>query len=67
MTTTSDPPYGVMAGTVGDDVITVHELIWADGTQRPKCGDGTPEDQVEEWIRRVNCPYCLNDEAAPAA
>ncbi|AIA00668.1 hypothetical protein DC74_140 [Streptomyces noursei] len=67
MTTNSEPAYGVMSGTVGDDVMTVHELVWVAGEQRPKCGDGAPKDRVEEWFRRVNCPYCLNDEQAPTA
>ncbi|MEW1654873.1 hypothetical protein [Streptomyces sp. NPDC093707] len=66
-TTTSEPAYGVMAGTVGVDVMTVHELVWVAEKQRPKCGDGDPEGRVEEWIRRVNCPYCLADEQAPTA
>ncbi|GAA2677916.1 hypothetical protein GCM10009864_57060 [Streptomyces lunalinharesii] len=64
--TTSSEPYGVMSGTIGDDVMTVHKLIWVAGQQRPKCGDGAPDDRVEEWFRRVNCPYCLNDEQAPS-
>ncbi|AIA00584.1 hypothetical protein [Streptomyces noursei] len=65
--TTSESAYGVMSGTVGDDVMTVHEPVWASGAQRPKCGDGASEDRAEERFRRVNCPYCLANEQAPAA
>ncbi|MCZ0974978.1 hypothetical protein O1L55_34490 [Streptomyces albulus] len=63
MTTNSEPAYGVMSGTVGDDVMTVHELVWVPGKQRPKCGDGAPKDRGEEWFRRVNCPYSLGRRA----
>ncbi|GAA3176721.1 MULTISPECIES: hypothetical protein [Streptomyces] len=43
-------------GTVGDDVLRVHELIGTDNP-RPKCGAGHGEP-VDEWLRAVNCPDC---------
>ncbi|MFI6344717.1 hypothetical protein [Streptomyces sp. NPDC050560] len=52
------------AGTVGDDVLTVHaleaELDRHGGlVLRPKCGAGGPGELVTEWLRAVNCPDCL--------
>ncbi|MGW1835823.1 hypothetical protein [Streptomyces sp. NPDC002067] len=44
------------AGTVGDDVLRVHELTDTD-EPRPKCGAGEGE-RVTEWLRAVNCPDC---------
>lgn len=41
------------AGTVGEDVKTVHDI--RDG--RPKCGAA---GDVTEWLRRVNCDDCLD-------
>ncbi|WEB40776.1 hypothetical protein MOV08_16815 [Streptomyces yunnanensis] len=58
---THSAPDGRMAGTVGNDVITVHELVWAGEDQRPKCGDGGPDDEVVEWLRPVNCIDCLGE------
>lgn len=49
---TSEECADSVAGTVGEDVLTVHEI--RDG--KPKCG--VPGD-VTEWCRRVNCPDCL--------
>ncbi|MEU3714413.1 hypothetical protein [Streptomyces catenulae] len=45
------------AGTVSNDVMTVHELT-DDADPRPKCGAGDGE-RVTEWLRAVNCPDCL--------
>ncbi|MFD9812499.1 hypothetical protein [Streptomyces sp. NPDC059080] len=50
------PPAPPRAGTVGDDVLRVHELIGADDP-RPQCGAGKDEP-VDEWRRAVNCPDC---------
>ncbi|MGW1837659.1 hypothetical protein [Streptomyces sp. NPDC002067] len=44
------------SGTVGEDVLRVHELTGADDP-RPKCGAGKGEP-VDEWLRAVNCPDC---------
>ncbi|MGG2458346.1 hypothetical protein ACO0M4_00690 [Streptomyces sp. RGM 3693] len=63
--TTAHGPSG-MAGTVGDDVITVHEIVQVGEALRTKCGDGGPDDEVEEWLRAVNCPACLETRWAPA-
>ncbi|WP_275466376.1 hypothetical protein [Streptomyces noursei] len=65
MTAASEAPHGTPAGTVGRDVMTVHTLTRVDGKLRPKCGDGAPGDEVQEWTRKPSCPYCLNDEQAP--
>ncbi|KIZ17305.1 hypothetical protein [Streptomyces natalensis] len=52
----------VVAGTVGDDVMTVHELLQVGETLRPKCGAGKSKDQAVQWLRVVNCPACLAGE-----
>ncbi|WP_185994012.1 hypothetical protein [Streptomyces benahoarensis] len=44
------------AGTVGADVMRVHELVGTNDL-RPKCGAGKDEP-VDEWLRAVNCPDC---------
>ncbi|MFE9660292.1 hypothetical protein [Streptomyces sp. NPDC005955] len=53
------------AGTVGDDILTVHALVkrhQPDLASRywPACGAGKDDDRVFEWLRRVNCPDCLD-------
>ncbi|MGW1837727.1 hypothetical protein [Streptomyces sp. NPDC002067] len=51
------------AGTVGEDVLRVHELT--DGADpRPKCGAGKGET-VDEWLRAVNCPDCARRSPHP--
>ncbi|MGW2633787.1 hypothetical protein ACWC2K_31270 [Streptomyces chattanoogensis] len=54
----------VVAGTVGHDVTTVHELTreGESETLRPKCGAGKPKDRAVQWLRAVNCPACLAGE-----
>ncbi|MER6052301.1 hypothetical protein ABT168_33495 [Streptomyces sp. NPDC001793] len=58
---TLNAPDNHMAGTVGNDVITVHELLRVGEAPRPKCGDGGPDDEVIEWLRPVNCRACLGE------
>lgn len=55
-----------VAGTVGDDVLTVHGLRVLDAhTRRAVCGAGDPEGVTDVWLRAVNCPACLTtDEEA---
>lgn len=48
-----NPASAQMAGTVGDDVMTVHRLT--DG--KPACG---AVGKVDEWQRAVTCPDCLS-------
>ncbi|MFD9815409.1 hypothetical protein [Streptomyces sp. NPDC059080] len=45
-----------LSGTVGENVLHVHELIGTDNP-RPKCGAGEGQT-VDEWLRAVNCPDC---------
>ncbi|GGU87926.1 hypothetical protein GCM10010211_62810 [Streptomyces albospinus] len=52
----------VTAGTVGDDVLTVHELVTAGEGLGAKCGAGGLDTQAVEWLRAVNCPACLEAE-----
>ncbi|MFD9813952.1 hypothetical protein [Streptomyces sp. NPDC059080] len=47
------------AGTVGKDVVAVHELVPVDGNLRPKCGAGEEENEIYEWMRAVNCADCM--------
>ncbi|MEK2474153.1 hypothetical protein [Streptomyces noursei] len=54
-------------GTVGRDVLTVHELIWVGDALRPRCGDAGLEDEAVEWRRSVNCPECLRCTLPPSA
>ncbi|WP_019063018.1 hypothetical protein [Streptomyces prunicolor] len=52
----------IVAGTVGDDVLTVHKLRVLDesaGSRRAVCDAGKPGDVTDEWARTVNCPECL--------
>ncbi|WP_399090481.1 hypothetical protein ACGH2B_18265 [Streptomyces sp. BBFR2] len=49
-------PAAPRAGTVGEDVLRVHELTGTDDP-RPKCGAGAGEP-VDEWLRAINCPNC---------
>ncbi|MFD7069846.1 hypothetical protein ACFV97_21745 [Streptomyces sp. NPDC059913] len=57
------------AGTVGNDVLTVHTLITEYDSEgapylRTDCGAGADEpERPTEWLRRVNCPDCLADDA----
>ncbi|WP_330174098.1 hypothetical protein OG875_11300 [Streptomyces sp. NBC_01498] len=51
----------IVAGTVGDDVRTVHKLRVLDlHTRRAVCGAGDPDGVTDEWLRAVNCPACLD-------
>ncbi|WP_405398479.1 hypothetical protein [Streptomyces microflavus] len=55
----------IVAGTVGENVLTVHKLRVLDeraGKRRAVCGAGTPKDETDEWARAVNCPACLGIE-----
>ncbi|MCZ0980124.1 hypothetical protein O1L60_17285 [Streptomyces diastatochromogenes] len=55
----------IVAGTVGDAVLTVHKLRVLDeraGKRRAVCGAGKPNDETDEWARAVNCPACLDIE-----
>ncbi|MFI6350505.1 hypothetical protein [Streptomyces sp. NPDC050560] len=50
-------------GTVGEDVMTVHELRWRRDRHGalflwPKCGAGRRGELVTEWLRPVNCADC---------
>jgi hypothetical protein len=50
-----------VAGTVGEDVMTVHKLKVIDrDTRRAVCGAGRPSDETDVWNRAVNCPACLS-------
>ncbi|TSB25290.1 hypothetical protein [Streptomyces benahoarensis] len=51
----------VGAGTVGDDVLTVHKLVRDGANLRSQCDAGKPKGQVDQWLRAVNCPACLAD------
>lgn len=52
-----------VAGTVGDDVRTVHRLRVLDEHKRQAlCGAGDPGGVTDVWLRAVNCAACL---AAP--
>ncbi|QKW51508.1 hypothetical protein [Streptomyces buecherae] len=65
MKTAVDDAARIVAGTVGDDVLTVHRLRVLDestGDRRALCGAGGPQSETDEWSRAVNCPDCL---AAP--
>jgi hypothetical protein len=60
----------VRAGTVGEDVLTVHALeVRQDDDRepyvRPLCDAGEVGDEPCEWLRRVNCAACLRAIAAP--
>ncbi|MFE4608586.1 hypothetical protein ACFRK5_09530 [Streptomyces niveus] len=55
-----DNPPVTVAGTVGDEVLTVHKLRVLDNhTRRAVCGAGDPDGVTEVWLRAVNCPACL--------
>ncbi|MEU5714338.1 hypothetical protein AB0G71_00845 [Streptomyces sp. NPDC020403] len=53
------------AGTVGEDVMTVHKLTGPfDDPERSRevksvCGAGEAGDEKDVWARAVNCPGCL--------
>ncbi|MET7361077.1 hypothetical protein ABZS76_21890 [Streptomyces sp. NPDC005562] len=53
------------AGTVGEDVMTVHKLTGPlDDPRRTAelktvCGAGRTGDEKDVWARAVNCPRCL--------
>ncbi|MFG2170577.1 hypothetical protein ACGFMO_04175 [Streptomyces niveus] len=50
----------IVAGTVGDDVRTVHRLRVLDPhTRHAVCGAGDPDEVTDEWLRAVNCRACL--------
>ncbi|MDN3259576.1 hypothetical protein QWJ26_07060 [Streptomyces sp. CSDS2] len=58
----ADDATKIVAGTVGEDVLTVHKLRVLDeraGVRRPVCGAGKPGDETDEWSRAVNCRPCL--------
>ncbi|MDJ0461981.1 hypothetical protein [Streptomyces sp. H27-C3] len=54
------------AGTVGEDVMTVHKLRGPlNDDRRTKelksvCGAGKARDEKTVWARAVNCPRCLS-------
>ncbi|MEV8101778.1 hypothetical protein [Streptomyces sp. NPDC088135] len=55
----------IVAGTVGEKVLTVHKLRVLDeraGERRAVCGAGQPTDETDEWLRPVNCRACLDIE-----
>ncbi|MFE4592621.1 hypothetical protein [Streptomyces laurentii] len=60
----------LQAGTVGEDVLTVHRLTDATRTatalagpcRRPVCGAGRADEEVTEWLRRINCRACLTGD-----
>lgn len=53
------------AGTVGEDVLTVHKLTGPLRDERRSkelksvCGAGKASDEKDVWARAVNCPRCL--------
>ncbi|MGY9067407.1 hypothetical protein [Streptomyces sp. CAS3] len=52
------------AGTAGEDVLTVHELITKTDTDgepylQTKCESGRGRGTPTEWLRQVNCRECL--------
>ncbi|MET9553274.1 hypothetical protein [Streptomyces sp. NPDC006645] len=50
----------IVAGTVGDDVRTVHKLrVLEQHSRRAVCGAGDPDGVTDVWLRAVNCPACL--------
>ncbi|MFE9293999.1 hypothetical protein [Streptomyces niveus] len=50
----------IVAGTVGDEVLTVHKMRVLDNhNRRAVCGAGDPDGVTEVWLRAVNCPACL--------
>ncbi|MFI5757629.1 hypothetical protein [Streptomyces sp. NPDC051569] len=56
----TDKPPVTVAGTVGDEVLTVHKLRVLDNHPRKAvCGAGHPGGVTEVWLRAVNCPACL--------
>lgn len=66
--TTKTRPDGTtdwVAGTVGEDVMTVHKLTgpYTDYRRanelKSVCGAGRDSDQKTVWMRAVNCPDCL--------
>ncbi|MEU3450382.1 hypothetical protein AB0H29_24615 [Streptomyces thermolilacinus] len=63
----TDDATKIVAGTVGEDVLTVHDLRVLDERaeeRRAVCGAGKPEDETDEWARVVNCRACLAARAA---
>ncbi|MER5629614.1 hypothetical protein [Streptomyces nitrosporeus] len=62
--TTVDDDTKTKAGTVGDDMLTVHKLIteYDDGGEPyllTACETGRKGGKPTEWLRPVNCPPCL--------
>ncbi|MFD8935881.1 hypothetical protein ACFV0R_11560 [Streptomyces sp. NPDC059578] len=60
----------VRAGTVGEDVLTVHALEVRQEDDRapyarPLCDAGQDGAETCEWLRRVNCEACLRAITAP--
>ncbi|WP_405676085.1 hypothetical protein OG292_14265 [Streptomyces sp. NBC_01511] len=56
--TNSAPEF--VAGTVGDDVRTVHRLrVLDEHARRAVCGAGEPGGVTDVWLRAVNRPACL--------
>ncbi|WP_327236347.1 hypothetical protein OG349_22670 [Streptomyces sp. NBC_01317] len=51
-----------VAGTVGDDLLTVHEFkVVTDGDDHTTLEPVCPVANVDptQWLRAVNCPHCL--------
>ncbi|MEU6285705.1 hypothetical protein [Streptomyces sp. NPDC047028] len=61
--TTVDDDTKTKAGTVGNDLHTVHKLTTVYRDERPRlvaaCPDGRNKGTATEWLRSVNCPACL--------
>ncbi|MFD3487855.1 hypothetical protein [Streptomyces sp. NPDC058665] len=53
-----------VAGTVGDDVRTVHRLrVIGEDKHQAVCGATDPSGVTDEWLRAVNCPACLTADS----
>ncbi|MFE6031598.1 hypothetical protein [Streptomyces niveus] len=54
----------IVAGTVGEDVMTIHKLAVIDEyTRRAVCGAQHPSGVTDIWRRAVNCRECLAIES----
>ncbi|WP_329387056.1 hypothetical protein [Streptomyces sp. NBC_01716] len=64
MNAKADKAQETVAGTVGDDVRTVHRLRVVDRhVRRAVCGAGDPSGVTDVWLRAVNCPACLTTDS----
>ncbi|MFD3481747.1 hypothetical protein [Streptomyces sp. NPDC058665] len=53
-----------VAGTVGDDVRTVHRLrVIGEHKRQAVCGASDPGGVTDVWLRAVNCPACLTTDS----